>query len=87
MAKALGRRPGPGTIVRSTWRQAGRLIIHEHDHDGGAYVLVTGSVPCYRVAGWIRGVDAKTARFWANGDGRGGYFVPQSELHPWGHAQ
>jgi len=77
----------PGDVgqwqVRSTWRENGRLIVHDEDNDATVFVLVVGTAPSYRIAGWIRAIDAKKKEFWDSGDGRNAYFVPQSSLNPW----
>jgi len=72
-----------GWQVRSTWRTTGRLIIHPEDTDAAVFVLVVGQAPYYRIAGWIRGLDAKRDEWWKEGDGRPAYFVPQRDLIPW----
>lgn len=77
----------PGDIgqwqVRSTWREKGRLIVHDEDNDAAVFVLVVGSAPHYNIAGWMRAADAKNKDWLDSGDGRTAYFVPQSALHPW----
>ena len=82
VAKSLGVYWAPGRLgwaVRSTWRQGGSLVVRGDDDDARVYVLAVGTAPSYRIAGWIRGIDAKMPRFCSNA----GYFVPQSELRPW----
>lgn len=66
--------------IRSTWRENGRLIIHEHDPDDAPFILVTGKVPAFTIRGWIYGRDGKAVEFWDEGDGRAAYFVQQSAL-------
>lgn len=71
-----------GVEVRSTRKDAGRLIVHPQDRDEAAFVLVRGKFPLYQVCGWIRGKDAKTKEHWFVGDGRPAYFVPDRRLLP-----
>lgn len=66
--------------VRSTWRENGRLILHDRDPDDAVFVLVTGKIPSFDVRGWILGRDGKAKEHWDEGDGRPAYFVPQNVL-------
>jgi hypothetical protein len=67
--------------VRSTWRDNGRLILHDpKDANDAVFVLVTGRLPTFTVRGWITGANGKQQRYWDEGDGRPAYFVPQSAL-------
>jgi hypothetical protein len=56
--------------VRSTCHEGGCLIAHEQDRDETVFVLVVGSAPNLRIAGWIRGIDAKQKRFVRDGDSK-----------------
>lgn len=71
---------GAGWQVRWTRRENGRLIVHPRDADGHIFLLVVGSMPDFRICGWIRGVDAKREEFMWAGAPRPAYFVPQSAL-------
>ena len=79
--KDLGGDVGRGIQVRSTQRMNGCLILHDRDDDDHNFFLVIGSIPTFRIPGWIEGHKGKDQRFWRNGDGRPAYFVPQSELN------
>jgi hypothetical protein len=69
--------------VRTSSRQSGRLILHPDDPDDDAYVLVLGSAPRYRLAGWIFGHEGKQQEWWEDPTGyRPAFFVPQSAMHP-----
>ena len=59
------------------------LIVHKHDRDDRVFVLLLGRAPTFRVAGWIRGADAKQATWWKDpAGGRPAFFVPQESLVP-----
>lgn len=76
----------PGDVgqlqVRSTPRTDGCLIVHEGDPDTAWFVLVVGQVPIFRLAGAIRGADAKRPEWWQTFTGRPAFFVPQAALGP-----
>ena len=59
------------------------LIVRPEDRDEDTFVLVVGTIPRFRIIGWIRGGDAKQPRFLKHHASRPrAYFVPQTELHP-----
>jgi hypothetical protein len=71
--------------VRSTPYQEGSLILHKvKDADDDCFILAVGTAPTFRLAGWIRGRDGKSERFWTEkkNNGRPAYFVPQEALKP-----
>jgi hypothetical protein len=69
--------------VRHTTREDGRLILRPSDPDEGTFVLVTGSIPAFRVVGWITGRDGKAGEPHDIPNGRPPcWMVPQSELRP-----
>ncbi len=68
----------PNVEVRHTTRENGGLIIRPRDKDGRIFLLVVGTMPNYRVVGWIRSEDAKQERYgWEDV-----WKVPQSDLRP-----
>jgi len=66
--------------VRATTRSAGCLIVHPEDPDDVPFVLVTGTAPTFRIAGWITGGDAKQTQWWRTDVRNAAYFVPQAAL-------
>lgn len=73
----------PGAEVRTRSRDYYDLIVREDDEDDKAFVLVVGSMPNYRVCGWIAAGDGKRPEFLRTyGDRPPAWFVPQSALHP-----
>jgi hypothetical protein len=57
------------------------LLVRDDDADGDIFVLVTGGPNDFLVHGWMRGRDAKDARFRRNYGGYGeAYFVPKAKL-------
>ena len=69
--------------VRHTSLTDGCLIIRERDPDG-RYVLITGSLGNYRIAGWIDSARAKEmddCRRAPNGR-PAAWFIPQKRLDP-----
>lgn len=73
-----------GVEVRSTTRDDGCLIIRHNDDADRWYVLIVGEPPLLRVAGYIKGEDAKIAE-WVRDPHRQrpAWFVPQSALKPY----
>ena len=54
----------PDIEVRWTEYEAtGRLLVYDQDNPLYRYVLVTGTMPSYRLIGWIYGRDAMDPRF------------------------
>lgn len=73
----------PGLQVRTRSKHDYELIVRKGDSDEACWVLVTGKAPRYLVHGWIRGRDAKQAKWWeAHGGRPAAYFVPQCSLRP-----
>lgn len=68
--------------VRSTQHENGCLLIKDGDRDDEAFVLVIGSVPDLRVAGWLWAGAGKRPEWRRNVRGREAFFVPQPELKP-----
>jgi len=70
--------------VRSTPREEGRLILRDKDADFRIYVLVVGRAPRQRIAGWIRGDEAKQIGDLTDvNNGRPpAWFIRQEQLHP-----
>ena len=57
------------------------LIVRKDDNDDHIFVLVVGSIPTLRIAGWTLGGEAKQERWLQRHGGReAAYFVPQSFL-------
>ena len=72
------------TEVRATRRDDGCLIVRDNDDDDRLYVLVVGDPPSVRIAGWLRGGEAKRDKWVRNPNGhRRAWFVPQSALRAW----
>ena len=59
------------------------LIVRDGDPDDEIFILVTGSVPNYRIVGWILGKDAKNSTWYKDIGNRShpAYFVPQEYLN------
>lgn len=74
----------PGDVgrlqVRQTKRADGCLILHESDPDDAPFILVTGAVPTFTLAGWLWGREGKRPEHWRTSTGRPAFFVPQSAL-------
>jgi len=69
--------------VRATEHQNGNLLIYPSDDDGSWFVLAVGHYPEFRIAGCIRGRDAKRFPLNAASDPPC-HWVPQDELSPVG---
>jgi hypothetical protein len=70
----------PHVEVRHTTREDGGLIVRPRDHGDRLFVLVIGTLPRYRVVGWIRGEQARRDEFrWQDA-----WKVPQSSLTRFG---
>ena len=69
--------------VRHTTLNDGCLIVRDHDPDG-LYVLITGSMGAYRVAGYIESdVARELTQYRKAPNGRAAaWFIPQCELTP-----
>lgn len=74
---------GYGLHVRHSHRDDACLILHKDDQPAGLFVLVLGSMPTYRLVGFIEAEDGKRESWWKDptGDGRPAFFVPQIALH------
>ena len=76
----------PGDVgvwqVRHTPRADGCLILHERDSDESVFILVTGTMPTYRVCGWITAHEGKQPAHWREDTGRPAFFIPQAALRP-----
>lgn len=73
---------GVNIEARTTQQEGGSLIVRDNDPSDRYYFLVVGEPPSFRVAGWIKGVDAKQDQ-WLRNPGRGrkpAWFVPQNQL-------
>lgn len=70
--------------VRHTPLIDGRLTLHPEDSDDEEFVLVRGTAPKFRLAGWCFGREGKKDAYWEDptGQGRWAFFVPNSVLHP-----
>jgi len=73
---------GDDLQVRHTNLKDGSLIVRRKDPVGHTYLLVVGDIfGELRLAGWIRGVDARQGEWWRAPGGRpGAWFIPQAEL-------
>lgn len=60
------------------------LLLHKTDPVAHRYVLVGGSIPTFRLFGWIRGVEALRDQYWGDprSTGRPAYWVPAADLDP-----
>lgn len=74
-----------GIQVRQTGHPQGQLVVRERDNPDHAFVLVVGSLPSYRAAGWAWGRDVMQER-WAADFGQPGlprsWGMPQGALEP-----
>jgi hypothetical protein len=66
-----------GWEVRHTKHRDGHLTVYRWNPDATPYVLVTGTLPYYRVVGWMLGRDAK--RYPRKGSA---HWVPGDDLTP-----
>jgi hypothetical protein len=71
---------GKGVQARATDLAYGSLIVHKSDPDDAWFYLVLLNLPSYRIAGRIRGRDAKREEWWREDVPHPAYFVPQREL-------
>lgn len=74
---------GRNVEARTTSRQDGCLIVRDNDPDDRYYFLVIGEPLTFRVAGWMKGSEAKRDE-WIRDPGvrRKAWFVPQDKLKP-----
>ena len=74
----------PGDVgeyqVRHTEYESGRMIIQKNDPDKAKFILLTGSIPVFKIIGWAFGSEAKKQRFWETRHGVPAFFMPQLEL-------
>jgi hypothetical protein len=71
-----------GIGVRWTWRESGRLIVHEDQTNVGELLVVGPRFPL-RVVGWYPVPDAMRPEWWDTKQRRPAFFVPQEELRDW----
>lgn len=68
--------------VRYTRHPAGRLLVHEKDHDDRPYILITGDERTFTLHGWLWGSEAKQQQWWDSPQpNRPAFCVPRSALH------
>lgn len=78
-----GADAGRATQVRHTRNPRGSLIVREADNQDHFYVLMVGVPPVFRVAGFIRGRDARRPEWLKSpNDREPAWFVPQDQLKP-----
>jgi hypothetical protein len=65
--------------VRATRRENGCLIVRDNDADDRQFVLVVGDPPVVRIAGYLRGGDAKRDKWLRDPHGHIG-FEPRIRL-------
>jgi hypothetical protein len=65
--------------VRHTKYQNGHLLIYSGDPDEAPFILVVGSYPKFRLAGWIQGAEGKQKGEW-KGSVTPCYWVSQADL-------
>ena len=71
--------------VRTTKNHNNKLIIRDNDKDDNYFVLVTGSIPLFKIQGFILGSKAKQIQWYIGPNGRPkAYFVPQDALIKFG---
>jgi hypothetical protein len=70
--------------VRTTSNNSLGLRLKPKDRDNDFYISVSGSMPRYRLRGFILGAKGKRSKWWGNPDPNrpSCYWVPVSELHP-----
>lgn len=83
-AEGTFKRPDLGGIqVRTRSRHDYDLIVRPGDADDEPFLLVTGTMPAFRVHGWLWGREAKQPQWLQTHGGREpAYFVPQAALRP-----
>lgn len=70
-----------GLHVRSSSHPSAHLTIYRDDPDG-AYVLVVGQIPAFRIPGWIFKQDAVRGTWWRDDIRDPAFWVPQDALSP-----
>ena len=70
-------------FARSTSLDDGCLILYPDDLDDRPYALLTGTIPTFKIRGWVYGREGKQPRFDAGSRLRvPAYLVPQGSLRP-----
>jgi hypothetical protein len=79
--KEAGGDGGPYEVRRRSDQRHDHLV-RENDRIDAPHILACGSLPTFRVVGWIWGYEARCAEWWHNHGGRGWcWWPPQAELH------
>jgi len=67
--------------IRSSPNPEANLIVRPKDAPDAIYILVTGTMPEYKIVGWITGEDAMNKKYMRNPRSLGAaFFVPQEDL-------
>lgn len=77
-----GKAPDVGEFqVRQTELDYGSLIFRDGDNTNEKYILVVGSIPTFKIIGWIYGYSCKQDKYLKNPHNTTeAWFVPQSDL-------
>ena len=80
-------RPGAPDVggdveVRQTARVDGRLVIRPKDNPRRAYFLVTGTLPDFKIVGWIEGADGMVDLNYRGDDRWPAWWIDQRLLNP-----
>ena len=68
--------------IRTRSSHSYELIVRKDDSPTDIFVLITGTMPTYRIRGWMYGVEAMKPQYLENHGGREpAYFPPNSSLH------
>lgn len=69
--------------VRTRSKSDYELLVRPDDNDEAVFVHVTGTLPKFKVHGWLKGKDAKQPKWLQDyGNRPPAYFVPNSALQP-----
>jgi hypothetical protein len=71
----------PGIEVRTRSRHDYDLIIRDDDPEDALYILVTGTLPHYRVHGYANGTQRDPAHRRTHGGRPAAFFIPHDALH------
>lgn len=59
------------------------LIVRPDDKEEDVFILVVGTIPTFKISGWLPGIDAMQEKYIKNPNkGPEAWFVPQCDLRP-----
>ena len=67
--------------VKTRSKDSYQLLVRRDNKDSDIFVLVVGTIPNFKIIGWLSGQEAKQEKWLKfHGDREGAYFVPNEEL-------